>query len=175
MRTWSKNLACGAFCLISLACGAFCCIKNLARDARFSQKIFFLIMRGCISFDVFYSVYQFIMPVAGPIFGALSTRLIEGFHFEDCLISRFYFVPNPSNLVSQDLLCERSFHTLNRGISFRRIQILLSSFWKRDRENVFYKCSNLGQMFLGRKIFSDKIRNEVKSGGQAIFEMQSLD
>jgi len=33
-------------------------------------------------------------PVAGPIFGPLSTRLIEGFHFEDWLISRFYFVPN---------------------------------------------------------------------------------
>ena len=40
--------------------------------------------------------------VAGPIFGPLSTRLIEGFHFEDCLISRFYFVPNPSNLVEKD-------------------------------------------------------------------------
>jgi len=25
-----KNLACGAFCFISLACGAFCFIKNLA-------------------------------------------------------------------------------------------------------------------------------------------------
>ena len=66
----------------------------------------------------------------GPIFGPLSTRLIEGFHFEDCLISRFYFVPNPSNLVSQVLLCARSFQTLNRGISFRRIQILLVFFGK---------------------------------------------
>ena len=70
--------------------------------------------------------------------------LIEGFHIEDCLICRFYFVPNPSNLVSPVLLCTRSFHTLNRGISFRRIQILLSSFWKRDRVNVCYKCSNSG-------------------------------
>ena len=80
--------------------------------------------------------------------GTLSTRSIEGFHFEDGLISRFYFVPNSSNLVSQVLLCARRFHTLNRGISFRRIQILLSSFWKRDRENVFYQRSNSGQMFL---------------------------
>ena len=76
-------------------------------------------------------------PVAGRISGPLSTHLIEGFHFEDCLISRFYFFPNPSNLVSQVLLCARRFHTLNPRISFRRIQILLSSFWKRDRENVF--------------------------------------
>jgi len=30
MRTWSKILACGAFCLISVACGAFCFIQNLA-------------------------------------------------------------------------------------------------------------------------------------------------
>jgi len=91
-------------------------------------------------------------PVAGPIFGPLSTRLIEGFHFEDCLISRFNFVPNPSNHVSQVLLCTRSFYTLNGGISFRRIQIVPTSFWKRDSENVFYKCSNSGQMFLRRKI-----------------------
>jgi len=41
-------------------------------------------------------------PIAGPIFGPLSTRLMEGFHFEDNLISRFYFVPNPSNLVGKD-------------------------------------------------------------------------
>jgi len=84
--------------------------------------------------------------LAGPIFGPLSTRLFEGFHVENGLISRFYFVPNPSNLLSQVLLCARSFH--NRGISFRRIQILLSSIRKNDRENVFYKCCNLGQMFL---------------------------
>ena len=96
----------------------------------------------------FFPSRRRVTPVAGPIFRPLSTRSIEGFHFEDGLISRFYFVPNPSNLVSQGLLCARRFHTLNRGISFRRIQILLSSFWKRDRENVFYKCSNLGQMFL---------------------------
>jgi len=92
-----------------------------------------------------------VTPVAGPIFGPLSKRLIDGFHFEDGLISRFYFVPNPSNLVSQVLLCARSFHPLNRSISFRRspdFQILLSSFWKIDRENVFYKCFNSGQMFL---------------------------
>jgi len=36
MRTWSKNPACGTFCLISLACGAFCFIKNLACDAFFT-------------------------------------------------------------------------------------------------------------------------------------------
>jgi len=29
-------------------------------------------------------------------------------------------------------------------------------------------------MFLRRKIFSDEIKNEVKSGDQAIFEMKSL-
>ena len=40
-----------------------------------------------------------VTPVAGPIFGPQSTRLIEGFHFEDCLICRFYFV---SNLVGKD-------------------------------------------------------------------------
>jgi len=89
-----------------------------------------------------------VTPVAGPIFGPLSTRLIEGFHFEDGLISRFYFVPNPSNLMSQVLPCARSFHTLNRGISFRKIQISLSSVCKRHRENDVYKCSNSGQMFL---------------------------
>jgi len=31
-------------------------------------------------------------PAAGPIFGPLSARSIEGFHFEEGLISRFYFV-----------------------------------------------------------------------------------
>jgi len=31
------------------------------------------------------------------------------------------------------------------------------------------------EMFLRRKIFSNEIRNEVKSGDQAIFEMKSLD
>jgi len=102
--------------------------------------------------------YSFVTPVAGPIFRPLSTRLIHGFHFADCLISRFNFAPNSSNLVSQVLLCAKRFFTLNWGISFRRIQILLISFWKRDRENVFYKCSNSGQMFLRRKIFSDEIR-----------------
>jgi len=35
-------------------------IKNLACGAFFSQKIFFLIIRGCISDKVFYSVYEFI-------------------------------------------------------------------------------------------------------------------
>ena len=84
-------------------------------------------------------------PVAGSIFGPLSTRSIDWFHFEECLISRFYFVHNPSNLVSQVLLCARSFRTLNRAISFRRIKIVFSSFWKRDREYVFYKCSKSGQ------------------------------
>jgi len=103
---------------------------------------------SCENFSFYTPSDSAFTPVAGPISGPLSTRLIEGFHFEDCLISRFYFVPNPSNLVSQVLLCARKFHTLNRGISFRRIQILLSSFWKRDRENVFYKYSNSGQMFL---------------------------
>jgi len=39
-------------------------------------------------------LFYYIPPVAGPIFGPLSTRSIEGFHFEHCLISRFYFVPN---------------------------------------------------------------------------------
>ena len=90
-------------------------------------------------------------PVAGLIFGPLSTRSIDGFHFEDLQISRIYFVPNPNNVVGQVLLCARGFHTPNRGISFRRspdFRIELSSFWKRDRENVFYKCSNSGQMFL---------------------------
>jgi len=60
MRTWSKNPACGVFFLISLACGAFYFIKNLACGAFFSFRILFLIIRGCISFQVFYSVYQFI-------------------------------------------------------------------------------------------------------------------
>jgi len=50
MRTESKNPACGAFYFIkNLACGAF-----------FSLKILFLIIRGRISFQVSYSVYQFI-------------------------------------------------------------------------------------------------------------------
>jgi len=134
------------------------------------------IRSAAISHDIVCSKVDYsLTPVAGPIFGPLSTSLIEGFHFEDCLISRFYFVPNPSTLRSQVLLCARRFHTLNRGISFRRIQIFLISFWKRDRENFFYKCSDSGQMFLHRKIFSDEIRNEVKSGDQAIFEMKSLD
>jgi len=60
MRTESKNPACGAFCLVSLACGTFYVIKNLACGAFFSLKILFLIIRGCISSQVFYSVYQFI-------------------------------------------------------------------------------------------------------------------
>jgi len=34
--------------------------KNLACVAFFSYKIFFLIIRGCISFQISYSVYQFI-------------------------------------------------------------------------------------------------------------------
>jgi len=59
IRTWSKNPACGAFCLISLACGAFYFTKNLACGAFFEQKILFLNIRGCISFQVSYSVYQF--------------------------------------------------------------------------------------------------------------------
>jgi len=44
-----RNPACGAFCLISLFCGTC-----------FSWKIFFLIVLGCIWFEVSYSVYQFI-------------------------------------------------------------------------------------------------------------------
>ena len=40
MRTYSRNLACAAFCLMSLACGAFCFIKNLACGACFSYEIF---------------------------------------------------------------------------------------------------------------------------------------
>jgi len=62
---------------------------------------------------VTWIIHPRVTPVEGPVFRPLSTRLIEGFHFEDCLISRFYFVPNPSNVVSQVLLCARSFHTLN--------------------------------------------------------------
>jgi len=41
-----KNLACGAFRLISLACGAFCLIINLACSAFFSY--FF-----CLNWDAF--------------------------------------------------------------------------------------------------------------------------
>jgi len=58
MRTWSKNSACSA-CLKNLACGAFCFIENLACGAFCSLKKFFLIIRGCISSEVFCSVYQF--------------------------------------------------------------------------------------------------------------------
>jgi len=36
IRTYSKNLACGAFCVISLACSAFFSLKNLACGACFS-------------------------------------------------------------------------------------------------------------------------------------------
>jgi len=60
MRTWSKNLACGAFCLIRLACGAFYFIKNLACCAFFSYKILFLIIPRWISLQISCSVYQFI-------------------------------------------------------------------------------------------------------------------
>jgi len=35
-------------------------IKSVACGAFFSQKIMFLIIQGCISFQVFCSVYQFI-------------------------------------------------------------------------------------------------------------------
>ena len=48
-------MACGAFCLISLACGAFCFMKTIWPAAPLFHKI----IRGCISFEVFYSVYQF--------------------------------------------------------------------------------------------------------------------
>jgi len=58
-------------------------------------------------------------PVAGLILGPLSTRSIQRFHFENGLISRLYFVPNPSNLVRQVLLYARSFHMLSSTISFR--------------------------------------------------------
>jgi len=64
----------------------------------------------------FCRIFEVFTPVVGPIFRTLSTRLIEGFQFADCLIFRFYFVPNPSNLVSQDFLCAKSLHTLNRGM-----------------------------------------------------------
>jgi len=74
-----------------------------------------------VSFGNKFDWVKGVTPVAAPIFGPLSTRSIKGFHFEDDLISRFDFVPNPSNIVSQVLLCARRFHTLNRGISFRRI------------------------------------------------------
>jgi len=60
MRTESKNPACGAFCFLSLACGTFFFIENLACGACFSSEIFFLIIRGCILVEVFYSVYQYI-------------------------------------------------------------------------------------------------------------------
>jgi len=60
MRTSSKNPACDEFCVISLACSDFNFIKNLACGAFFSLKILFLIIQGCILFQVFYLVYQFI-------------------------------------------------------------------------------------------------------------------
>ena len=43
-------------------------------------------------------------PVAGSIFKLrpLSTRSIQRFHFEKGLISKFYFITNPSNLVGKD-------------------------------------------------------------------------
>ena len=40
------------------------------------------------------TVFWVLTPVAGPIFEPPSARLIEGFQFENCLISRFYFLPN---------------------------------------------------------------------------------
>ena len=46
MRTASKILACGAFCLINLACGAIRFIKNLACGAFFSQSF-------CLNRDAF--------------------------------------------------------------------------------------------------------------------------
>jgi len=60
MRTWSKKFGLCPFFLISLACGAFCFIKNLACSSCFSSEVFFLMIRGCISFEVFHFVYQYI-------------------------------------------------------------------------------------------------------------------
>jgi len=46
-------------------------------------------------------MWMYVTPVAGSMFRPLSTRSIQRIHFENGLISRFYFVPNPSNLVGK--------------------------------------------------------------------------
>ena len=58
-------------------------IKNLACGAFFSQKIFFLIIRGCISDKVFYSVYEFI-----------SSENFEWFELKYWVITTTQFIPN---------------------------------------------------------------------------------
>ena len=46
--------------MINLACGTCFFMTNLACGACFSSKIFFLIILGCIWFEVSYSVYHFV-------------------------------------------------------------------------------------------------------------------
>jgi len=51
-------------------------------------------------------------PVAGPILGPISKRrrlINRGISFWDCLISRFYFVPHPSNLFGKDSITKGTF------------------------------------------------------------------
>ena len=109
-----KNPACGAFCLISLACGAIYFIKNLACGAFFSWKILFLIIRGCFSFQVFNSVYQFISSENDL---NSNTEWSQGHNLYQTLIAK---VLNNKPFVKSNLLIYKSHNTISISKLFIR-------------------------------------------------------
>jgi len=84
-------------------------------------------------------------PVAGPIFGP-QAQLVN-------LISRTDINPGFTSFLLEvislgKLCCAQELSTRSIHESDLKNEISKASFWKRDRENVNYKCSNSGQMFL---------------------------
>ena len=87
-----------------------------------------------------------VTPVAGSIFRPLSQTHISKREFKNGHISRFCSVFQVIQVISS----AKFFSAEELDLSFNsetkeHLQILNASFWNRDRENVFYKCSNSGR------------------------------
>ena len=90
-------------------------------------------------------IYIYITLVAGSIFRPLSQTHFSTSEFKNGHISRFSFVIQVIQVISSDNFSMEEVDLSFDSETKEHPQISKPSFWKRGRENVFYKCSNSGR------------------------------
>jgi len=111
-RSAGKTLLINCFKIETVFCDLYLKRFNLTKGLLFDTfviTVWYKLCR-CDHSVLKYKSFSPLTPIAGPIFGPLSTRLIEGFHFKECLISKFYFVPD---LVGKYFPTEKIFRRRN--------------------------------------------------------------
>ena len=114
-------------------------MKNLACGACFSQEIFFLLIRGCISFEVFYSVYQY---SSGKNVSNSNTKWSQRHNLYETVITK---VSNNKPFVKSNLLRCKSHNTISIPKHFIRNNMTKHSdyfVWKDTSERVARRCDD---------------------------------